>query len=186
MVELPTSNREAHGKSAPGGAVIMRSIVAVVLFAALALPTAAVAQQWSAEEQELVDHLESVWDQVEENDQATYEIWLETANPRDDLVWWFSHRGTPYDLKAIEKWHKCWETRGTEYTYMDVYPIAVRIIDSVGMIWFYAYGESLDADGVHRPFSSKRLEIFQKTDGGWKLVGGMAAPIETLLPDGGS
>jgi hypothetical protein len=160
----------------------MRRVLAVVLFAALAVPTAAWAQQWSAEEQELVDHLESVWDQIEQNNEATFEIWRETVNPREDLVWWFTDQGVPYDLGASEKWHQGWANRTDKYTYLDVRPIAVRVIDSVGMVWFYAYGESLDANGEYRQFSGKRLEIFHKTDEGWKFVGGMVDPTTRLIP----
>jgi hypothetical protein len=185
MFELPTPNRGAHGIRAPGGGVIMRRILAVVLLAALAGPTVAWAQQWSVEEQELVDYLEGIWDQIEENNEATFEIWHETVNPKEDLVWWFTHRVAPDDLRSVEKWHQGWETRGAEYTYLDVRPIAVRLIDSVGMVWFYAQGEFRGADGEYHQFSGKRLEIFHKTEEGWKFVGGMADPIERMLGDGG-
>jgi hypothetical protein len=161
----------------------MRRILAVALFAALALPTAAWAQQWSAEEQELLDYLEGIWDQVEQNNQATFETWRETVNPREDLVWWFTNEGAPSDLDAVKKWHQGWEKRNAEYTYMDVRPTAVRLIDSVGMVWFHAYGEWRDADGHLHQFSDMRLEIFHKTDEGWEFVGGMVTPILPFEPE---
>jgi len=155
----------------------MRRILAVILFAAGALTTAAVAQQWSAEEQEILTHLGNVLDQIEENNEATHALWRDVVNPRDDLVWWFTDQGAPYDLEALEKWHQGWETRGADYTYLDARPVAVRVIDSVAMVWYYNYAERRESNGEYHQSSEMRLEIFHKTDEGWEFVGGMAAPI---------
>ncbi len=135
------------------------------------------AQTWSPEQQELLDHFLSVVDQIEETNEATHSLWKEAANPREDMVMWFTEQGAPYDLTALRKWHQAWETRGAKYTFLNARPIAVRIIDSVGMIWYWMYGERLDKDGERHQWEEKRLELFQKTPEGWRFVGGMSTPV---------
>lgn len=73
----------------------MRWIPGVVLASVLSLPSALFSQEWTSEQQELVDHLIAVWDEIDENNQETYSIWRETVHPADDLVWWFTNQGAP-------------------------------------------------------------------------------------------
>jgi hypothetical protein len=157
---------------------------ALLFSLAVLLPAILHGQEWTAEQQELVDHLHSVWDAIEANNEATYEIWRETVNPADDLVWWFTNQGVPYDHKALEKWHQWWGTRGGQYTYTNVRPIAVRIVDSVGMVWFWAFGEWIDRSLERHEWQDQRLEIFRKTDDGWEFLGGMVTPVTPF--EGGS
>lgn len=147
-------------------------------FLILALtPAAAPAQVWSPEQQELIDYFLSVVDRIEETNEANHSLWREAAKPRDDMVVWFTEQGAPCDLTALRKWHQAWETRGAVYTFLNARPVAVRIIDSVGMIWYWHYGERLERDGERHQWEEKRLEIFQKTPDGWAFVGGMSAPV---------
>jgi hypothetical protein len=147
--------------------------ILVLAVAPLTLP----AQTWSPEQQELLDHFLSVVDRIEETNEATHSLWKEAANPREDVVMWFTEQGAPYDLTALRKWHQAWETRGAEYTFLNARPIAVRIIDSVGMIWYWHYGERVEKDGERHQWEEKRLEIFQKVPGGWRFAGGMSSPV---------
>ena len=154
--------------------------VALVALCLLAIPTVLEAQTWSPEEQELLNHLVSVWDQIEANNEANFSLWKDAVQPRDDLVWWFTSQGAPYDLDAVRKWHQGWGTRNAEYTFLNVRPVAVRIIDSVGMVWFRSYGEVAEAEGERSQWEDIRLEIFHRTSNGWEFVGGMVTkvPIE--------
>ena len=154
--------------------------IALVALCLLAIPAVLEAQTWSPEQQELLDHLSSVYDQIEENNQASFVQWRDVVQPRDDLVWWFTNQGAPYDLDAVRKWHQGWGTRNAEYTFLNVRPVAVRIIDSVGMVWFRSYGEVAEAKGERSQWEDIRLEIFHRTSNGWEFVGGMVTkvPIE--------
>jgi hypothetical protein len=143
----------------------------------VASPLTLPAQTWSPEQQELLDHFLSVVDRIEETNEANHSLWKEAANPREDVVMWFTEQGALYDLTAFRKWHQAWETRGAEYTFLNARPIAIRIIDSVGMIWYWHYGERLEKDGERHQWEEKRLEIFQKTPEGWRFVGGMSSPV---------
>jgi len=160
----------------------IRLIVAAIVF--LAVPAALPAQTWSPEEQELLDHLVSIWDQVEENNEANFSLWQDVVHPRDDLIWWFTDQGAPYDLDAVRKWHQGWETRNSDYTYLNVRPVAVRIIDSVGMVWFRSYGEVKEPEGERSQWEDIRLEIFHKTPDGWEFVGGMVTLVVPAEADG--
>jgi hypothetical protein len=151
--------------------------IALVALCLLAIPAVLQAQTWSPEQQELLDHLFSIWDQVEENNQSTFAQWQDVVHPRDDLVWWFTNQGAPNDLEAVRKWHQGWETRGAQYTFLSVRPVAVRILDSVGMVWFWAFGEVEYQSGERHQYESKRLEIFHKTASGWEFAGGMVTYV---------
>ena len=71
------------------GGVKMKAIrIALVALCLLAIPAVLQAQTWSPEQQELLDHLSSIWDQVEENNESSFVQWRDVVHPRDDLVWW--------------------------------------------------------------------------------------------------
>ena len=159
--------------------------IALVALCLLCIPAVLQAQTWSLEQQELLDHLFSVFDQTEENNQASFVQWRDVAHPRDDLVLWFTDQGAPYDLEAVRKWHQGWATRGTEYTFLNIRPVAVRILDSVGMVWFWQYGEWMNQDGERHQWEAKRLEIFHRTSDGWDLVGGMVTRVVPFEADKG-
>ena len=163
----------------------MRRILGLMLVSILTLPATGQGQEWTAEQQELVDHLTAVWDEIDENNQETFSIWRETVQPADDLVWWFTNQGAPSDLKAIEKWHQWWGSRRGRYTYLNVRPVAVRIVDSVGMVWFWAFGEWTDQSGERHEWQDQRLELFRKTQDGWEFLGGLGAPVVPFKGEGG-
>lgn len=142
------------------------------------------AQTWSPAEQELLDHFLSVIDRLEETNEANHAVWREVANPAEDMVWWYTADGAPWDLTAMRKWHQSWETRGAVYTFLNARPVAVRIIDSVGMIWFWMYGELEQEDGTRHKWEEKRLEIFHRTGNGWEFVGGMVTPVVPFEVEG--
>ena len=129
----------------------------------LSSPALVHGQVRTPEQQELVDHLRGIWDQVEEKNEATSSIWRNTVHPKDDRVWWFTDQGAPYDLKSLEKWHQWWGTREGDFTFMNVPPLAVRIVDSVGMVWSWALWGWIDKEGEGRGFEDQRLEILHKT-----------------------
>ena len=154
----------------------------IPMLALVVFPPTLQAQSWSPEEQGLLDHFLSVVDRLEETNEANHSLWREAADPREDMVMWFTEQGAPYDLTAIRKWHQSWETRGADYTFLNARPVAIRIIDSVGMIWFWMYGEMEEDDGARHKWEEKRLEIFQKTPEGWRFVGGMSSPVVPFEP----
>lgn len=63
--------------------------------------------------------------------------------------------------------------------------MAVRILDPVGMVWFWSHGEWMDRDGERHPWEEKRLETFHKVPDGWLLVGGMVTPVVPFESEGG-
>ena len=155
------------------------SITLLMLFVPLMLQ----AQNWTEEQQEFLDHFKLIWDKIEETNEANHDTWKNIVNPQDDLTWWFTGQSMPYDLEAVKKWHQGWETLETKYTYTNIRPIDIKIIDNMAMIWFYVYGKWEDKNGKRNTWEDQRLEIFHKKDGKWFFVGGMVNEIKSFSGD---
>lgn len=62
----------------------------IPMLALVVFPPTLPAQSWSPEEQGLLDHFLSVVDRLEETNEANHSLWREAADPREDMVMWFT------------------------------------------------------------------------------------------------
>ena len=155
----------------------MNTTKSIFLLAFLMGPLSLSAQEWSKEEQEFLDYLNVMWDELEQNNEATHELWKETMNPREDLTWWFTNQSMPMDLPAIKKWHKNWQKIDGTYSYFNVRPIEVKIEGDMAMVWYYFYGEWWEKDDERHYWEDQRFEVFKKDGSEWIFLGGMVHPV---------
>ena len=147
------------------------------LFAFTVLPAThtAHAQQWSDEEQELLDFLESSWNVwMEAIKKDDPEIWIKAANAPENLSYWVGVEGAPVGLRTLRR---DWDAiREQDINWIDFRPVSVRIHDNVGIIHFYGYWKAKTDDG---PVTTehKRTEIFLKKGGKWSFIGGHNTPV---------
>ena len=132
------------------------------------------AQNWTEEEQELLDHMEMAWDAwLEAVKKNNPQIWYDKIKPAENFSMWWTDRGSPRGYRAIER---DWDAiRGRNPHWIDMRPVAVRIYDNVGMVQFYGYWKSDTPDG---PVTSEymRTEVFVKRNGHWTFIGGQGTP----------
>jgi len=151
----------------------LRSCTALAaLVVVLCFTPAAHAQQWSAEQQEVIDTLKECWDIWMEDVRGGVgpDGWLEQCAVPDYSYWWIF--GVPH---GAEEDRRNWETISeTDLGWISLQPVAVRIYDDVAVMHFYGTWRVSNSE---EPLEAKRTEIFQRVDGRWKMIAGHATPI---------
>ena len=151
----------------------MSALAAAVVIALLSAPAPVPAQQWSAEQQEVVTHLKECWD-IWDNALRSGEgpdAWLDQCSAPGYSYWWIY--GTPM---GEEELRREWEIiRETEAGWISLRPVNVFIRGDIAIMQFFGYWRQQDSpDHV----GGHRTEVFERIDGRWKLLVGHASPEE--------
>jgi hypothetical protein len=141
---------------------------------ALVFPFIVSAQQYSAQEQGLIDQIKICWDAwMEGVEKNNPDIWYEKCPAMENASFWWTDEGAPQQND--------WAKRNWDYVkdqnvgWLDMRPVAIRIWDDIGMIQFYGYWEIRTKDGsIVTEF--KRTEVFKKENDTWILLGGQGTP----------
>ena len=136
--------------------------------AALLTPSPAEAQQWSPEQQEVVDHLKTCWDTWMESVHAgSPDAWLN--NCADNHSFWVSQDGSPGGEDYLRR---DWDAiAATDEGWLDIRPLWIRVEGDFAVMHFWGYWRVRDQE---QPVEVKRTEVFKKVDGRWKLIAGHA------------
>jgi hypothetical protein len=147
----------------------------LLLVLCIILPFTAFAQTWSEQEQELLDHIAMIWDAwMEAVDQKNVEIFVEKSNQAKNSLMWWTTQGAPEGLDAVRR---NWESISTtDVNWIDIRPVAIRIYENVGIVYFYGYWTAKTEDGSVTT-EYKRTEVYLKVDGKWSFIGGQGTPV---------
>jgi Domain of unknown function (DUF4440) len=148
----------------------MKTLTLVLL---LIIPLSAQAQEWTTEQQEVLDHIQACWDAWETK---VYDNWVEVCRPAKNELWWTTSEALPGNLEYDRKLSEAqWKTSEIEYLWNEIRPLAVQIHGDVALVYFYALF-SWTEDGEEVSAEQKRFEAFRKVDGQWMVIGGMVVP----------
>jgi ketosteroid isomerase-like protein len=159
----------------------MRSSILALWAIALAIPSAASAQQWTPEEQELIDNIKMCWDAWMEAVQAVdVEIYYQKCPQAEDVSMWWTDFGAPEGRQMARRNFQ--QIATVDRAWLDIRPVAVRIWGDVGMVQFYGYWSANSPEGpVVTEF--KRTEVFRRVDGQWVFLGGQGTPVSAADAD---
>lgn len=151
----------------------MRRSLATLAALGLTLVPGAAAQQWSAEEQEVLDHLAECWDIWMAGVEAgTPTQWLSECSTPSSSYWGFD--GAPITNEFVQR---TWGIiSGRDLGWVDIRPVLLRVMDDVAVLHFYGYWRA-PADGGETVTEAKRTEVFRKIDGRWKIISGHGTPV---------
>ena len=153
----------------------MKRLSLILLLTAVTIPNAVFAQRWSAEQQEVLDHIRACW---EAGNTRIYDNWVAVCKPVENRLWWNTSEGLPgnneHGRAATEAG---WKTNNRETLWRDSRPLDVQIHGDVALVYFYALFGWTGDGGIHTT-EQKRLEVFRKVDGQWTTIGGMVVPSE--------
>lgn len=154
----------------------MKRTSAFVLLAALCVgapPLAA--QQWTAEQQSLIDHVTRCWDAwVEALADETPDRWVEACPNDERSHYWGTADGVPSSAKDVVRNWRIW--RRIDEDWVSLRPVYVDIFGDVGIIHMYGYWRAKTPDGTVTT-EEKRTEVFQRRDGRWVLIGAQSTPV---------
>lgn len=145
---------------------------AAVMCASSAVATTASAQQWSPQQQEVLQHIQACWDAWPRG----YDQWASVCRPVEGNTYWRTSEGAPFTL---DYWRKTAATRSTtlKVLWTDRRPVAIQIDRDIAIVHFYALWETVD-DGRRVENEMKCMEVFRKVDGRWHFVSGMSVPTD--------
>jgi len=154
----------------------MRGLTSILSVALLGVPSSAlVAQEWTPEQQSLIDHVTQCWDAwVEALADETPDRFFEACPTDERAHWWWTADGVPGSPKDDRRnWHVY---RDTDEDWVSLRPVYVDIFGDVGIIHMYGYWRAKTAGGTVTT-EAKRTEVFQRRSGGWVLIGAQSTPV---------
>lgn len=143
---------------------------------ALLVATPAFAQQWTAEQQEVIDVIEACWDAWAAEDLSAINA---TCNEHPEAVFWLTNEATPRrewperhrdDYLAGVYWPR------TDVIYNEIQPLNVLVLDDVALVHFWALIVEEDTDGERRTIRQKRFDVYTRIGGQWSWSGNMISP----------
>jgi len=147
-----------------------------VLAIAVSAPFTAEAQQWSPEQREVIDLVAVCWDSWGTEDWAAYE----QACPSDpeQRYWWMDESVPDYGVNEWRRWAEAFFPRIVASIHYEHRPIGVQIFGDVALYQFWATWSQEDANGQVQTQAQHRLDVLQRRNGQWTLIGGAG----TLAP----
>jgi len=157
----------------------MRKAFPLLTFLLLLLPCHGNAQTWSAEQQEILDHVKMCWTAWSETVNAKdLTPWLEGCQPSEDIQAWSTSGGVLWNLDFQSREFPEWVKSVRRYWWQTVQPLDIKVYDDTALIWFFATFAVEDTSGTVTRIQQKRFEVMQRYDGGWHWVGAMVYPEE--------
>lgn len=153
----------------------MRLFAIAALAAFPFVPATASGQHWTPEEQEIIDLNQSCWDAWGNEDFAAAR---RTCNEHPDGRHWWTAESAPgigWFEKNADRWAAAFHPI-EDRLYWEVRPLSVRIFGDVALIHFWGTVTTIDDQGVRTTVARKQLNIWQRVDGRWTWIGGMASP----------
>jgi ketosteroid isomerase-like protein len=148
----------------------MRTSILAAMALALAAPLSA--QQWTAEQQEVITQLEECWDiWVGALNEGRPDAWLDRCT--DDFRYWGDEVGAPNgSADARRTWTEVMEA--DEY-WVSLKPLDIRVVGDVAIMHFYGSWNGREGD-ERVTLERKRTEVFRNVNGRWLLIAGHSQP----------
>ena len=146
----------------------MRFALILVAGIALATPLPAKAQQWTPDQQEVIDSLKGCWDTwMEAVREGSPDRWLD--NCAEDGYSYWTESGSPMG----EDWlRRNWDNiMAADEKWLDLRPVWVKVYDDFAIVHFWGYWHVTE-DEEAETIESKRTEVFHKVNGRWLLAAG--------------
>ena len=152
----------------------MKKTLTISLILMFAFSLVSTAQNWTKEEQEVLDNVEMCWDAwmeaIEKNDM---EIWFKKCPSADNYSMWWTENGFPSNNRGDRRNFDHFVE--SDVKWVDMQPVAVRIYGDVAMVQFYGIWRAKTSEG-QKNTEYKRTEVFQKRNGIWVFLGGQGTP----------
>ena len=148
--------------------------VLTLTFLALIVAPPVMAQQWSDEQQGLIDHMKMCWTAwVDALADETPDRFFEACPQDENAHFWGTDQAVPGNEEDVRR---NWDViRETDDNWGGLRPIYVNIHGDVAIIHLYGYWRANTPDGLVTS-EQKRTEVFQRRNGGWVFLGAQSTP----------
>lgn len=138
-------------------------------------PTTALAQQWSAEEQVIIDHAKRCWELWRLENVADWKA--ECPADTNIRFWWTAQSVPLHGTNEWEAWAQVFHPKVNEI-FQAHRPVAVQFYGDIALYYYWGTWSWEDANGEVQTGEQHRLDIFQRRENQWWWVGGTGTPIE--------
>ncbi|MFC2141849.1 hypothetical protein ACFLR7_02830 [Acidobacteriota bacterium] len=157
----------------------MKRLIFAVCVLGVALASSAMAQDWSPEQQQILERVKTGWTLWQEALlKKDYNIWLEGFEPSEDWQGWWITNGGLWNIEAEKRTFDNYVKQIKDFYWETVQPLSIQIYDEMALIYFYVTFNEQDKSGEWTRIENKRLEVYRKQDGKWRWTGCMAAGRE--------
>ena len=149
--------------------------VLTLTFLALIVAPPVMAQQWSDEQQGLIDHMKMCWTAwVDALADETPDRFFEACPQDENAHFWGTNQAVPGNEEDVRR---NWDViREVDDNWGGLRPIYVGIFGDVAVIHLYGYWRANMPDGLVTS-EQKRTEVFQRRTGGWVFLGAQSTPV---------
>ena len=152
----------------------MKPEIFLFLGAAAIVPCTARAQQFTTEQQEVINFINQCWETWGTEDWAALEKTC-TTDP-GARFWWFAEAVPDGGIAEWKRWAGAFWPRMEASIHYTHRPIAVDMMGDVALYYYWVTWTSADANGQVKTQTQRRLEVMQRRNGGWVWIGGSGAP----------
>ena len=148
----------------------MRTIRTIVVLACLGIIEPSYSQNWTAEQQGVIDDVEECWDIFVDAAKGTDPSQLQdNCSDLEHHAGYWNRRGALNDADFVRRnWSAI--SAGNPF-WVSLNPISIQIIDDIAIMHFYGTWSIEGPDG-RKLYEDKRTEIFHRHNGKWLLVAG--------------
>ena len=152
--------------------VVMCSLL-LVLFA-----ESGMAQEWSAEQKEVIAHIKACFDaNVRTHQDKNTDHFFAACPCEKDVYWWVASEGAPRQFVNLEARLTAeglyWQMKRENW--LDVRPLSIKIDGDVALIHFYFIWIVENYRGEIFQLEQKNLNVLRKKNGRWTFLGGMTS-----------
>ena len=133
-------------------------------FALVILASAATAQTWSPEQQEIWRFEEQQWNMSKEKDPS----WVDTM-VHPNLSYWDTDRPGPQNKASLARWVRYGNTGGTVLE-QELFPISIVITGNVAVVHYNYSVASENLKQERESVSGRYTDILVKEDGRWLFL----------------
>ena len=153
--------------------ILRLSFALLVIALATLLPKAASSQNWTSDEQSLIDAIDHCWDRAMYD--GSIEAFMDVCRPTEATIYWWTPETAP--INVVSSWMDgLWANWNLSLLSQDLRPIRVQIDGDFGFIYFHGIRLWELDDGTRETQSWKGFEVWKRTAQGWSFHGGSGTP----------
>ena len=155
-----------------------RASVVVHTLLLVLLAGSAMAQEWTAEQKEVIAQIKAIWDvEIRAIQEKNADLWLAAFPCDKDAYHWIASEGAPLQMMNLRprmyREGLYWQLKRVNW--LDLRPLSIKIDGDVALVHFYDTWIVENYKGEISQLENKKFLVFRKKSGRWTFLGGMAS-----------
>jgi ketosteroid isomerase-like protein len=144
--------------------------IAIVILMVTFFSAPIFAQEWSAEQKEVWENVETYWELDAKRDLEGFLGYF-----HEDYSGWFNLNAVPNDKDGVRKWLSH-SFKTTQILVQDIMPVAIKVHGDMAIVHYYYSRLIKEADGEEENINGRWTDILKKQGDKWVLIGDHGGP----------